>query len=70
MKDMFMAVICALGMMLFLICVAIISIAIFTGCTLSFTNVSTHGNASDLIDEEQTTSPDVKTDLTLPVKGI
>lgn len=31
-------------------------------CTLSFTNVSDHGNA----EENQSASPDVKADLTIP----
>ncbi len=38
----------------------------FTSCTLSFTNISTHGTATDLVDEEQTTSPDVKPNISIP----
>ena len=29
------------------------------GCTLSFQNISTHGTATDLVDEEQAASPTV-----------
>jgi len=36
-----------------------------TGCTLSFQNISTHGVASDLVDEDLTTSP--KTDANIPI---
>jgi len=28
-----------------------------TGCTFSLQNISTHGNATDVVDEEQTASP-------------
>lgn len=33
------------------------------GCTLSFQNISTHGVATDLVDEEQRATADVKADL-------
>lgn len=36
------------------------------GCTLSFQNIDTHGNASDLVDENQATSPNVSPDISLP----
>jgi hypothetical protein len=29
------------------------------GCTISFQNISTHGTATDLVDETQTASPNV-----------
>jgi len=45
---------------------AFICFMMLDSCTLSFTNVDTHGTATDLVDETQTASPDVKTDLTLP----
>lgn len=35
-----------------------------TGCTFSLHNISTHGTATDLVDEEQEASP--KTQLTIP----
>lgn len=34
-----------------------------TSCTLSYQNISTHGSAQDVVDENQTASPDVKSDL-------
>jgi hypothetical protein len=40
---------------------------ILTGCTYSVTLAHTEGTASDLIDEEQTTSPDVRPTVTLPL---
>ena len=49
----------------------IVSLALtFQCCTISFQNISTHGTATDLVDENQTASPDVKTDLTIPVKAL
>lgn len=40
-------------------------IFLMTSCTLSFQNISTHGVATDLVDEEQTASP--KTDANIPI---
>lgn len=40
-------------------------IVLFTSCTLSMQNISTHGLATDLVDEEQTASP--QTELTIPL---
>lgn len=34
-------------------------------CTLSFQNISTHGTATDLVDENQTASP--KTSANIPI---
>jgi hypothetical protein len=36
------------------------------GCTLSFQNISTHGVTSDLVDEDQEATADIKTDLKIP----
>ena len=36
-------------------------------CTISFQNVSTHGTATDLIDEAQTNTPDVSPNIALPI---
>lgn len=47
--------------------IAIVLSVLLTSCTISFQNVSTHGTADDLIDEEQTTSPNVDASVTLPV---
>jgi len=33
------------------------------GCTLSFQNISTHGTASDVVDENQEASTDIKTTI-------
>ena len=41
-----------------------------TSCTISFQNISTHGTASDLVDEHQTATPDFEADLTVPVSAI
>lgn len=55
-------------MRLFTISSAFISIAatIITGCTISFQNISTHGTATDLIDENQGATADVSPDVSLP----
>lgn len=39
-------------------------------CTISFQNISTHGTATDLVDQEQGATADVKADVTVPVKAI
>lgn len=31
-----------------------------TGCTLSFQNISTHGTATDLVDEQQSAQADIQ----------
>ncbi len=54
------------SLLMSLICILIC----MTSCTISFQNIQTEGTASDLVDENQTASPDVKTDLTVPVKGL
>jgi len=36
------------------------------GCTLSFSNISTHGTATDLVDEEQTATPNVSPTVNIP----
>ncbi len=57
------------GSIAFLIAVTITAL-LCTSCTVSFQNISTHGTATDLVDEDQAASPDVKTTLTIPVKAI
>jgi ABC-type phosphate transport system permease subunit len=49
---------------LFLV-VLITAFFLLSACTLSFQNISTHGTATDLVDEDQTTSP--STNATIPV---
>ncbi len=43
------------------------SLMFLTSCTISFQNISTHGTATDVLDSAQTTSPDVKPVLTVPL---
>lgn len=40
------------------------------GCTISMQNISSVGKASDMVDTEQEASPDVKADVSLPIKAI
>jgi hypothetical protein len=46
----------------------IIFISFMMGCTLSFQNISTHGTATDLVDENQSPTNDFKPKLTLPFR--
>lgn len=43
---------------------------ILTGCTLSFQNISTHGTATDLVDETQTPQNTTTPSLNIPVNGL
>lgn len=43
---------------------------LLNGCTLSFQNVSTHGTATDLIDETQTNTPDVSPNIEVPIQPV
>ncbi len=58
------------NMLRFLTCLPVISSCFLTSCTLSFQNVSTHGTATDLIDENQAASPTVSTDIKAQVPGL
>ncbi len=49
--------ICLVTLLLFLV-----------GCTVSLSNISTHGTATDLVDEEQGVSPTVSPTLNVPIK--
>lgn len=42
--------------------------AFLPSCTLSFQNISTHGTATDLVDQTQSAEPDVNANLTIPAK--
>lgn len=55
-----------IGLMLFLI--GVVFVLFCSSCTISFQNISTHGTATDLVDETQTNRPDVKADLSVPAK--
>ena len=47
-----------------------ILISFFYSCTLSVTTVHTLGKADDLIDQQQSASPTIDTDITVPFKAI
>ena len=40
------------------------------GCTVSFQNISTHGTAEDLVDEEQGTNPTVSPTVNAPISAV
>ncbi len=48
-------------------CIALACAFCMSGCTISFNTVCSVGEANDVIDEEQTSSPDVKADVSLPI---
>lgn len=41
-------------------------LVICTSCTISFQNISTHGVANDLVDENQKTDADIKPNISIP----
>lgn len=40
---------------------------VLVGCTLSFVNISTHGTATDVVDEDQDASPNVSPVIKIPL---
>lgn len=40
---------------------------VLTGCTISLSNVSTNGKATDVLDESQEASPDINLQATVPL---
>ena len=60
------------GGLAFVIFVLAAMLFLLSSCTITQTMVHTEGTASDVVDETETTSPDVKptTNLTIPVKAI
>lgn len=44
----------------------LLGIAIASSCTMSLNVVHTQGSASDVVDDTQTASPDVKADVSIP----
>lgn len=46
---------------------AVFSVAVIAqGCTISFQNISTHGTATDLVDENQRADANVRANVQLP----
>lgn len=41
-----------------------------SSCTISFQNISTHGTATDLVDQNQDASPDVKPVVSIPATAL
>jgi hypothetical protein len=44
----------------------LILLALLSSCTISFQNITTDGDATDVIDETQDISPNLDTDLSIP----
>ena len=48
--------------------ILLIAMMLFTcSCTISFQNISTHGTATDLVDEEQKTDAEISPALSIPL---
>lgn len=47
-----------------------ILVGVLTSCTYSITMVHTEGQASDVVDETQTNTPDVKADVSIPAAAL
>ena len=45
----------------------LIALITLSCCTISFQNIHTNGNAEDLVDDTQHVSPNIKTNLKLPL---
>lgn len=43
---------------------------LLTSCTLSFNNIATEGHSSDVVDEQQETSPTVSPNLVIPASAL
>lgn len=43
---------------------------ILTSCTISMQNISTHGTATDLVDETQSNEPNVSPTVTIPASAL
>lgn len=39
---------------------------VLMGCTISFQNISTHGTANDLVDQNQDAKADIKPNVSIP----
>ena len=51
--------------------IAAMAVAIYlSSCTISLQNISTHGTANDLVDENMATSPNVSPVITAPMSPI
>lgn len=44
----------------------ILILFLFSSCTISFQNISTHGKATDLVDDQMSNEPDFSPTLTIP----
>lgn len=50
-------------MILSMLAIGALIMLTLTGCTISFQNISTHGTATDLVDETQDASPTVSASM-------
>ena len=47
---------------------SLLALLTLSACTLSFSNIHTVGQASDVVDEEQAASPSTSLEATIPLK--
>jgi len=68
-NEKYGALFCFIGiLMTFLILTAILLFMI--SCTISFQNISTHSTATDLVDENQTSDPNISPNVNIPIKPL
>ena len=51
-------------------CLVLVTINLLCSCTISFQNISTHGTATDLVDENQGASPDIRPTIQVPLSPL
>ena len=47
-----------------------VAVTVLFSCTLSMIMTDTHGTATDVVDENQAASPDIKADISVPVSAL
>ncbi len=48
----------------------LISLCLLISCNITLSNVSTHGTASDVVDEEESATPTISPTVTLPISPV
>lgn len=66
-NEMFLDLVVSCGMLMFLVLFCMV-LCLMTSCTLSFSNISTHGTSSEVEDEDMKASP--STEINVPTSLI
>jgi len=54
----------------FIICFGCALAFCLTSCTISLSNISTHGTATDLVDEQQSPTTEIDPEISIPAIGM